>query len=486
MNDRPIRPSEIFILLFIIIINFLDFFEVLPGDVDFTKKILSWLLLAYLLYRISLTQLFFGVKNRFIDFSLIITYFLFITKNLIGYASVSVEEANILTPLYNFLISNNIAIELISFYIGGIALILLSILITFLLEVKTPSLMDVIHEQGYASTISKKLERFIATFLVLVFFFIVIFNLVMEWLAIAVDASLLVVAFLFYMLTLFRTHFRKLNPKSFLYKVGDAGEEFYENFIALFHSRERIFLGISGLLVLHLLTDVAIFIIPYILGFHDILYFGHLGTGHDPLYILFIKDTTIATTLLQKAYISWIYLFNIFAMLFLLILPAYIWYKLYTKTGFSVSNKKLCIFFTSVTIFILAPIFKLKEMKVLGLIGVDIITSQLPKINLALIVLSTLLFGALIYFLSFNHYIKEKLIALAIILIDLFFALYIFYFFKSSISYYIQTIKLLLFNLKKYFIAIYFILFFIITALFYIIGFIIFLSETKKEFRYIR
>jgi len=485
MEDRPIKLSEIFILIFIIIINFLDFFEFLPGDVDFTKKILSWLLLAYLLYRISLTELFFGVRNKFIDISLIIAYFLLIIKNLVGYVSVAVDEANLLAPLYTFVISNNIAIEMRSFYIGGILLILLSILMTFLLEVKKPSLMDVIHEHGYAITIGKKLERFIATFLVLVFFFIIVFNLVMEWLAIAVDASLLVVAFFFYMFTLFRSHFRKLSPRSFLYKVGDAGEEFYANFIGLFHSRERIFLGISGLLVLHLLTDVANFIIPYIFGFHDILYFGHLGIGHDPLYLLFLKDT-ITTIFLQKVYISWLYLFNIFAMLFLLILPAYIWYKLYKRSGFFVSNKKLCIFFVAVMVFILAPVFKIKEMAVQGLVGVDIITSQLsPNINLPLVVLPTLLFGILIYFLSFNHSIKEKLIGVGIVLIDIFFAIYIFYFFKSSASYYIETIKLL-FNIKKYFIATYFILFFIMGALFYIVGFIIFLSETKKEFRYIR
>ncbi|MCK4521948.1 MAG: hypothetical protein KAU20_05205, partial [Nanoarchaeota archaeon] len=339
---------------------------------------------------------------------------------------------------------------------------------------------------GIILTLRRKLERVIVTFLVLSFFFIVVFNLVMEWLAIAVDASLLVVAFFFYMFTMFRTHYKKLHPESFLYKVGDVGENFYEDFIGLFHSKERIFLGISGLLVLHLLTDVANFIIPYLAGFRDILYFGHLGAGHDPIYLLFLKDAALVPTLLQKACISWIYIFNIFGMLFLLILPAYIWYKLYKRTGFFVSNKKLCIFFISVTIFIMAPVFKIKEMAAEGLVGVDIITHQLPpNISPPLIALSTLLIGALVYFLSFNHYLKERLMVLGIILIDLFFAAYIFYFFKSTASYYIETIKFLIYNLK-YFIAFYFILFFIIMALFYMAGLIIFLLETKKEFRYIR
>ncbi|MFH1642877.1 MAG: hypothetical protein ABIC04_08330 [Nanoarchaeota archaeon] len=487
MSDRHISLSEIFILIFLIIINFLDFFEVLPGDVDFAKKLLSWFLLAYLLYRISLTELFFGTRNKIIDFLLIVSYFLLITKNLVGYAHVSVEEANFLAPIYHFLIHNNIMVEITSFYIGGIGLILLSFVMTFLMEVKSPSLMDVIHEQGYPQSFSKMIERFIATFFVLTFFFIVVFNLVMEWLAIAVDASLLVVAFFFYMFTLFRTHFRNLHPESFLYKVGDVGEEFYEKFIGLFHSRQRIFLGISGLLVLHLLTDVANFIFPYIFGFHDILYFGQLGSStHNPLFKLFLIDASVATSLISKMYTSWVYIFNIFAMLFLLILPAYIWYKLYHRSGFFVSSRKLSIFFISVMIFILAPVFKLIEMKVKGLTGVDIITINLdPNLNLALIVLSTILFGIFIYFLSHNHFIKEKIMGLGIVLIDIFFAIYIFLFFKSTSVYYLNTIKLLL-QRNEYFVTFYFIVFFIITTLFYIIGFLIFLSETKKEFRYIQ
>ncbi|MCK4521663.1 MAG: hypothetical protein KAU20_03745, partial [Nanoarchaeota archaeon] len=153
MDNRKISFNEIFILFFLIVVNFLDFFEVLPGDVDFTKKILSWLLLAYLLYRISLTQLFFGVRNRFIDALLIIAYFFLITKNLVGYVHVAAEEANILAPLYNFLIGNSAAIEIVSFYIGGVLLILLSLKMAFSLEVRAPSLMDVIHERGIILTL---------------------------------------------------------------------------------------------------------------------------------------------------------------------------------------------------------------------------------------------------------------------------------------------------------------------------------------------
>jgi len=486
MEEPSIRLSEIFILIFIILISFLDFFEVLPGDVDFAKKILSWLLLGYLLYRISLTQLFFGVKKKSFDLLIVLTYFLLIIKNLVGFAGASIEEANLLLPLYEFLVHNSMAIEMYCFNIGGILLILLSFIMAFMFEIKKPSLMEVIHEEGTPLGAAKMLKRFLSTFFVLTFFFIVVFNLVMEWLAIAVDASLIVAAFIFYMFTMFRSHYKKLNPTSFLYRVGDVGEEFYENFIALFHSKERIFLGISGLLVLHLLTDVANFIIPYLVGFHDVLYFSQLGANHEALYLLFLKDAVLTTTILQKVFLSLIYLFNIFAMLFLLILPAYIWHELYKREGFFVSDSKLSLFFMTIMTFILVPVFKIQQIKVESLVGVDIITKQiLPLNNITLITISILAAGILFYFLGLNHYIKEKLIALGIILVDIFFGLYIYLFFMSTALYYMETINLLWVDMGKYFIAFYFAMFFIITCAFYIIGFFIFLAETKREFRYI-
>ena len=128
---KKIRLSELLILIFLIVINFLDFFEVLPGDVDFVKKILSWMLLGYLLYRISLTELFFGNKHKGLDFSLIAAYFLLISKNLIGFAQVSAEEANVLAPLYEMILHNSVAIQTYSFYIGGALLILFSIIMAF-------------------------------------------------------------------------------------------------------------------------------------------------------------------------------------------------------------------------------------------------------------------------------------------------------------------------------------------------------------------
>ena len=96
----------------------------------------------------------------------------------------------------------------------------------------------------------------------------------MEWLAVAIDAPLAVIGIFSYLFFIIKHH-EKFHVDSFLFKMGNFGEEFYERFIDMFHSRSGIILGISGMLVLHLFTDALSFIVPYIFVFRDILYFSH-------------------------------------------------------------------------------------------------------------------------------------------------------------------------------------------------------------------
>ncbi|MEA2037006.1 MAG: hypothetical protein U9O94_05830 [Nanoarchaeota archaeon] len=483
------KVVELFLLIFIILLNILDFLEWLPGDIDFLKKTISWLLLAYLLYKLSLVKQFFGKRNRTLDILLILTYFLFIFKNLVIFASVAIEEVNLLAGFYTFIIDEKVLIEYTTFYLGGIMLILLSFYMTYKLKVTKPSLMDVIHERGIPKNIYKKTERFILTFLVLVGFFVIVFNLVMEWLAMAVDASLLVVALIFYVLTLFREHHSRFHPSTFIYRVGHVGEKFYEKFISLFHSKKRIFLAISGILVLHLLTDIGVFMIPYILGFHDAIYFGHFEGGHSPLYNLLIGDIGQATSIFGSLSIVWVYVFNLMAMLLLLFLPAYIWYRLFKRSGFKVSNLKLSTLFISLTVFVFSPLFRIKSFLTKSIVGVDILTHSLsetpPILGADIVLILSLGVGILVFFACYNHWIKERLIALAIISIDLFFTLYVYLYFTSLLNYYPEII-LRLFTYSKYLPALYTSLFFVIQSLLFVIGFILFLTETRKEFKYIK
>lgn len=495
MKKRLAHRLEEIILIVIILLNIFDFIEYLPGDLDFIKKIISWACLGYLFYHISLTRVLFGEKNKLIDLTLIATFFLFIVKNLIYFASVAAEEVNVFGSFYELLVSNALSINKITFIAAGILLILHSLYLSFKAHVKTPSLMHVVHEEGIPKSIVKKTERFIIIFAVLVGFFVVVFNLMMEWLAIAVDASLIVFGLLFYFFTLFRRHHKKMDAEHFIYKIGGFAEKFYDGFLDLFHTK-RIWLGISGMLVLHLLTDIGNFIVPYVFGMHDVIYFEMLGAGHSSLYSLIAKDW-IHVIGFEKFALLWIYIFNLIAMLLFLFLPAYVWYKLYKKSGFKVSHVSLAIFSAAVVCFALSPAFNIIPINHelvfgTGLVGVDITTSSVfdnGLLSLQLTFIISLLIGMSIYLLSYSHYIKERIMAFFIALIDFFVGWYILYFLINLIVYYSYFPEGALARLiaqSNYFIAFFLFLFFIATVLFYTIGFFLFLSETVKEFKYVR
>lgn len=550
------RLEEIFLII-LILLNILDFTETLPGDLDFIKKLLSWTCLGYLLYKASLTKLFFGSQNKVLDLTLVLNYFLFILKNITYFAHVALEEANIFHSFYEFLATHRVFID-VSTVLSGIVFILVhTAILTYYLHVKKPSLMHVIHEEGIPKTTRKKIERFFVVFFVLIAFFVVIFNLMMEWLAIAVDAPLLMILLVFFGAKVFIEHFKKENTKEkvmsilsfipvfmilifffeyigrlfnsfmllltliisykvffhrrskdtfidrFIFEVGTTTDEFYERFIELFHQPHRILLGLSGMLVLHLLTDIGNFMVPSILGIHDAIYFEALGEStHQPIFHLLVQDIEVSTSIISKISVVLIYCFNLTAMLLLLALPAYIWYKLYHRAGFKVSHIALAILYVSLAVFILTPTIQVKPISEetifsMHLIGVDLETSQLSNSLPHIIPLGiAFLIGIAVYALSYSHMIKEKMIALAIILVDIFLARYIFFYVKTLVLYYTYTgdhidgkgIIPLLFTKGGYnlVLALFFTLIFICTILFYIGSFVVYILETKKEFKYIR
>jgi hypothetical protein len=312
----------------------------------------------------------------------------------------------------------------------------------------------------------------------------------MEWLAIAVDASLLVLTLIFYLLTLFRRHYRRLGAESFLYRVGESAENFYYRFIELFHRKETFFLGLSGLLVLHLITDIGNFIIPHVFGIHDELYFGVLGeAGHSPLLDLMRMNFRFASGFFQKIAIFWIYALNTIAMLLLLFLPAFIWYELYKKRGFKVGHIILSIFYTSLFVWALAPAFKILPIHndiVLGsgLIGVDIITNQIPGLNPVFLMLMSIAVFALVFLLSYLRLLKRTLLLTAILIINFFVGYYVFFFIKTMAVWFAHPMGFAVSQIKQNNPVILLLmgLFFVITLVFYAVSFITYLIESKKEF----
>jgi hypothetical protein len=443
---------EEMILAILILLNILDFAQLLPGDVDFLKKIISWVLLSYVLYKASITEVLLGTRKRLLDAILLLAFFSLTFKNLISFAKVAWQEVNYVLDLYSFLITHNIIFEVYVFIAGITAIILISMYISFFVPLKTPSLLSTMHvKDGKAEGLWQLIVRFFAVHISLLVFFVIVFNLMMEWLAIAVDA-LIIVLTLIIMAVLIIKHHKKIRVAEFMEETSEFAESFYEKFIGLFHYKKTLYLGISGMLILHALTEVGNFVVPYLTGVYNPLYFGNFNIGHMPLFSwretsLFMLQSA-SMPILVKTAIAAAYILNIIALIFMLVLPALVWGNYFAhrklpvleKLNFRITNSHIanCLLFSafmsSLFVFLARPVFQLKSL--LGgesLAGVDILTREIALANLHNILLIALGVAALSFVASFYY---EKLMNFIIPPISFgFFAYYIYLFARSIFTY---------------------------------------------------
>lgn len=493
MDVKLKHRIEIFLLGVLILLHVADFFKILPEDLAYTKKILSWILMGYLFIHVSLSYVLFGHKKRGFDIGIVLTYFLFSLKSFTRYADVAADEAFLFRPFLSFLSANAIQIEKFGFYIGGISLLLISLYMALKFRIDEPSLMATFHEKGLPTGIISIILRFFSIFLVLIAFLRIVFNLAVEWLALVLDAPLVMAGLLFYFSLLPLKRLNDYDPDHFIHKIGTFGEDFYRRFIGMFHYKQTLFLGVMGLLALHPLTDAGVFIISSIVNLKDVFYFGHLGSGHIPLVSLLISDLPFANGFLGSASLIIVYLLNLIALLFLLLLPVFIWKRFFSGKLLHVSRTMLSLIFPSILCFLLMPAFYIKKITVKSLVGVDISTQSIlnstslidyliqNRITAVMIVAAiSLLFIFLVWILEYSKIIEKDVFIVAVLVGLIFFGFYVFYYFVSYFGFYIAAITNL-FRSNELFIGIHFVLFAIIHALFYVGGYLFFLYEVFKR-----
>jgi len=449
------------ILFTLIILNLLDFTEFLPGDYDYIKKIISWVLLAYLLFNASISKILFGQERKLLDGALILAFFSLTFKNIIRFAKVAWNESDFTYHLYSYLINNNVIFEKYLFIVGIIALLLISVYITLRIKIQPPSFLSTLHvSPDIPYNPIKLIWRFIVIHLTLIMFFVIIFNLMMEWLAIAVDALILVIT-LIIMIAMIIKHHKKFTAGKFMEETSSVAEKFYEKFIDLFHYKKTIYLGISGMLILHALTEVGNFVIPYFIGVHDAIYFGNFGAGHMPLFSIKSQSLfalqTAGFPILTKISVAAVYTLNLLALLLLFLLPAFVWYNYFKHRKLPINevphfmfskNKQLSsivfgIFTAGISMFLFRPVFSMKSLLGGGnLAGVDILTQEIVLDMLPLFIGISVLIGVTGYIVSLYRQRTINNILLPISYV--FFAYYIFLFAQSILLYNLTQFTILL------------------------------------------
>jgi hypothetical protein len=395
---------------------------------------------------------------------------------------------------HNFLIDNIFLFQKFSLLIGFFLIIFLSIYFTLKLNIIKPSIMNLIDEVGQPpKKISKILIRFLTIFVIINFFYIAVFNLTIEWLGIAVDAPLIIIAVFFYFF-IWLKHHKRFNVESIVFKIGNIGEKFYENFINLFHTKKGLMLGISGMLVLHIITDIGNFIIPYTIGIFDPLYFHELGINHSPIFSigdflgntqnsLFYIDILHTIGFFNKFYIGFLYSFNLLSIFLIFTGPAFLWYVLFKNNKINIPNITIGLFYSSLVCFLLASAFTIARINSQVIIGVDLLTNSIFEtafLSLSLIVFISIFCGFLTYILSFNDFFKPKLILGIILIVFFYFTKYIYLFFIDTWSYYLEII---IYNLQsgELLIGIYLLMFLTMTILFYVGGLFSYVYECFKN-----
>ena len=460
------------ILIIMIYFNIIDFLNVMPPEMDYFNKILSWIGLAVLIYGVSPTKIFFGKKHKFYDIVIIIAYFFLVMKNVTSWAQVSVEETTgSLRSLQELILAQSNFFEITSIVIGVSLLVILAVVFASTLEIYSPSTLDIIHESGKPSRNPLKfLLRFLSIFVVLVGFFVIVFNLLLEWLALAIGSPLVVIGIGGYFI--FSIRFKsKFKASKFIYAMANFGNDFYNEFLYLFQSR-KIYLGIIGMLIFHLLTDIGNFMIPYLTTIKNDMYFGLVRENHTPIITLFLQEIPkIGNSEVLGLTVS--YIANSFLLLSLLVIPGFIWYKLSKKKPIEFNSIFLTMFYFSIPFFLLSPLFKFKTFNQAGLRGVDILSQEILKntaytLNSILVLASIV--GLMVFWLTFTRF-KPMLYITTFFLSCGFFGYYIYLYFTDMTAYFIETVSYLM-SSSEYITGGFMVMLLLITILFYLGGFI--------------
>lgn len=469
--------------IFFIFLNIFDFLNLLSNDFDFFKKLLSWGLIIYFFYKISFSKILIGTREKTYDILFLIFFsFISIPKSLLlhlhnlgSYSSIVSSHSIfhlILAPLKN---SINDFTLLIFFIAGIIGIIITSISLISNKTIKKPSLIASLNiKENYF----KILRLILITISVSLFFGIIIFNMFMEWFALAVDSLILVLGLIYYIIKYIKDH-SKSNFAPLLNDISNSGNSFFQKIIENLSDKKTFSITIALFITLHLIVDAGVYLIPYLIGTQNQLYFQQLntlGTEHTPIFNFFnasnsqlYNDFEIISIFEKNEGINlWFLKFQallihisfLFLYLTLLISPFYLFYKTVNKSKIIIPKwfniLFLSILFLSFTITILSlasteynavnkPI-SYNQINSYIITGVDLHTSSIFKENTIItnekIIMIPLLF-LIILFLILIRYDKYEFFwkKLSLIFILLFTIYYAALFGTSIISKEIKSVS---------------------------------------------
>lgn len=284
------------------------------------------------------------------------------------------------------------------------------------------------------------------------FFGLIVFNFIMEWFALAIDDLILILGLFYYFYVYINKHTNI--DLSYLEQASNTGNEFFENLIEFFSDKKTFFIGVSFLLTIHLLVDAGVYLVPYVTGVENGLYFVDLdnsGSLHTALFnfmdfgsSLFLKDIHfVSGDLIMVGSILLIYFSTLFFLFSMMLLPFYIFYMNVNRSKIKFSKFFSILFLVSMVSFVLllalpnvnSPIgFKVSSST--KVTGVDMFTQYVADdVDFGQLLGFIMFFLTFLIFLIFRFdsykFIFEKIILLSILI---FFVIYLMMFFYGVIT----------------------------------------------------
>ncbi|MCA9477874.1 MAG: hypothetical protein KC535_01885, partial [Nanoarchaeota archaeon] len=282
-------------------------------------------------------------------------------------------------------------------------------------------------------------------------------------------APLLMIALVSYFFIIIK-HREKFSPGSFLSRFGDFGSNFYKGVMEHLRYKRAFLRVISGLLILHIITDMLTFLWNHLFGIGDPLYLALIGP--HPSFLQLVRADLSLSWLT-----SFIHLGNLVAVIFLMATPLIMWFVLYFNKKIQVTNQTILFLFTCFLIFLLNPTFSFSALKNNIIYGVDI--TGVFASTYQLIPFAATLLIAIALSLIISNVSSRSIKTILVVAGKVFFVLYVSLYFFSISMYYVKIIPQLLSSLP--FTGFIFGIFFLITALFYLVGLGSFLVDTHEH-----
>ena len=236
---------------------------------------------------------------------------------------------------------------------------------------------------------------------------------------------------------------------------------------------KRAFLRVvSGMLILHILTDVLTFLWHFLFGISDPLYMSLLGP-HPTLIRLLSADLSLSW------FAGLIHIGNVVALLFLMLAPIAMWFVLYFDKKLRLNKQAFAFISFGLFTLLLNPTFTISALRNKLIYGVDIAGVVASRFQILPFIVTVLI--ALTVALVLSIIDAKVLQTILVIASKLFFVSYVVLYFISISGYYLSIIPSLWG--ANSFLSLVMGFFFVITTLFYVIGLGSFLIDTTEHLK---